>query len=247
MQTLQSIFTLRSATGKQLVLAVLLCFIAGYLDGFGLIVLGTFISFMSGNTTQTGASVGQGKLQAAFPTAIAILFFVIGTIAGTLVMRSGWRQAHRIGYALIGALLAVVFAMQWHTAQFVHPYLAIALLSLGTGMINPAVSRAGAESIGLTFVTGTLNRMGGHLAAAMRREPLANAKFASDSHLARARVDLFIWFSFISGAIVAALGVPRLGHLILLPPTAAMIALALFAKSDPLPAQNSRGAAPRVS
>lgn len=247
MQTTHSILAPRSPSGKQLMLAVLLCFIAGYLDGFGLIVLGTFISFMSGNTTQTGVSLGQGKWQAALPTAIAILFFVIGTIAGTLVMRSGWRQAHRIGYALVGALLAVVFVMQWQSAQFVHPYLAIGLLSVGTGMINPALSRVGAESISLTFVTGTLNRMGGHLASALRREALADAQSPSDSHLARARLDFFIWFSFISGAIAAAVGVPHLGHWILLPPMAVLFALAWFAKSDFLPARGPKGASAKTS
>ena len=32
-------------------LAVFLALVAGYLDGYGLLVLGTYVSFMSGNTT----------------------------------------------------------------------------------------------------------------------------------------------------------------------------------------------------
>jgi uncharacterized membrane protein YoaK (UPF0700 family) len=42
----------------------------------------------------------------------------------------------------------------------------IAMLSLVMGMMNPALSKVGAESVSLTFVTGTLSRIGGHLAAA---------------------------------------------------------------------------------
>ena len=43
-----------SQTRVQLALAILLALIAGYLDGYGLLVLGTYVSFMSGNTTITG-------------------------------------------------------------------------------------------------------------------------------------------------------------------------------------------------
>jgi uncharacterized membrane protein YoaK (UPF0700 family) len=32
--------------------------------------------------------------------------------------------------------------------------------SLAMGMLNPALSKVGAESVSLTFVTGTLNRVG---------------------------------------------------------------------------------------
>jgi hypothetical protein len=45
-------------------------------------------------------------------------------------------------------------------------YFTIALLSLSMGMTNPALAKIGAESVSLTFVTGTLNRIGGHLASA---------------------------------------------------------------------------------
>jgi uncharacterized membrane protein YoaK (UPF0700 family) len=34
--------------------AVFLALVVGYLDGYGLLVLGTYVSFMSGNTTLTG-------------------------------------------------------------------------------------------------------------------------------------------------------------------------------------------------
>jgi len=40
--------------------AVLLALLAGYLDGYGLLVLGTYVSFMSGNTTFAGLKSGQG-------------------------------------------------------------------------------------------------------------------------------------------------------------------------------------------
>jgi hypothetical protein len=41
----------------QWAVAIFLALIAGYLDGYGLLVLGTSVSFMSGNTTTTGLKI----------------------------------------------------------------------------------------------------------------------------------------------------------------------------------------------
>ena len=66
-------------------LAVFLALVAGYLDGYGLLVLGTYVSFMSGNTTLAGLKSGQGNFQAALPSAIAVLSFVTGSFLGNLL------------------------------------------------------------------------------------------------------------------------------------------------------------------
>src|ERR1700740_2910934 len=54
---------IRTALASCVVLAV------GYLDGYGLLVLGTYVSFMSGNSTMTGVSAGQGNWAAALTPA----------------------------------------------------------------------------------------------------------------------------------------------------------------------------------
>jgi Protein of unknown function (DUF1275) len=43
--------------------AVFLALVAGYLDGYGLLFLGTYVSFMSGNTTFAGL---KGRLRRYF-------------------------------------------------------------------------------------------------------------------------------------------------------------------------------------
>ena len=42
-------------------LAVSLAMIAGFLDAYGMITYHTYLSFMSGNTTQAGYELGQAK------------------------------------------------------------------------------------------------------------------------------------------------------------------------------------------
>ena len=57
-------------------MAISLALIAGYIDAYGFIQFGTFVSFMSGNTTEAGSNVGTGLASAAFPSFIAIVSFV---------------------------------------------------------------------------------------------------------------------------------------------------------------------------
>ena len=43
--------------------AIFLAMVAGYLDGYGLLFLKTYVSFMSGNTTSTGVMSGSGDFR----------------------------------------------------------------------------------------------------------------------------------------------------------------------------------------
>jgi len=208
--------------------AVFLALIAGYLDGYGLHFLGTYVSFMSGNTTFAGLKSGQGNFQAALPSAIAIGFFVTGSFLGNLLTQSKWRYSHRLTFGAIAGLLATVAGVERHglwnaTAE-------IALLSLAMGVMNPALSKVGAESVSLTFVTGTLSRIGGHLAAAAGRKPLPDEQGAKDSHLARARIDVGLWLGFLVGAGLSGMVGSHFRMWALLPPCVVMIALGLFSE-----------------
>jgi len=207
---------------------VFLALIAGYLDGYGLLVLGTYVSFMSGNTTITGLRSGQANFHAALPSAIAVLSFVTGSSLGNLFTQSRLRHSHRLIFGLIAGLLAIVAGLEWHGPRNVPTE--IALLALAMGMMNPALSKVGAESVSLTFVTGTLSRIGGHLAAAAGRKPLPDGRGPGDSHLARARIDASIWSGFLVGTGLSGMAGSHFRMWALLPPCVVMIALGLFSE-----------------
>jgi uncharacterized membrane protein YoaK (UPF0700 family) len=215
----------------QWALAILLALIAGYLDGYGLLFLGVYVSFMSGNTTVAGLRSGQDNFHAALPCAIAVLSFVTGSFLGNLLSQSRLRYSHRLMFGLIAGVLATVAVLErrgpWNATAD------IALLSLAMGMMNPALSRVGVEPVSLTFVTGTLNRIGGHLAAAAGRKPIPERQGPGDSHLARARIDASVWSGFLVGAALSGMAVSHYRTWALLPPHFVMIALGLFSESDP--------------
>src|SRR5438093_4619399 len=97
---------LSAETRAQWTAGIVLALIAGYLDGYGLLRLGVFVSFMSGNTTTTGLRSGQGSLHAALPSAIAIAFFFAGSFFGSLLTQSRLRYSHRLIFGLVASLLA---------------------------------------------------------------------------------------------------------------------------------------------
>src|SRR5271170_4633642 len=84
-------------------LAAALATIAGFIDAYGIITYGVFVSFMSGNTTQTGYQTAEGEFGPASASALAILFFFIGTFAGGLFAGPAGRAMRRLVFAFVAA------------------------------------------------------------------------------------------------------------------------------------------------
>lgn len=206
-------------------LPVLLALIAGYLDGYGLRFLGAYVSFMSGNTTNTGMYSGERAFHAAAPSAVAIALFVAGSVVGNLLVHSRLRQSHRWVFGLIAGLLAAAAVLE--QGGIAIAILEIAIISLAMGMMNPAVSKIGSEPVSLTFVTGTLNRMGGHLAAALSPQSMGSTESRS-SRLFRAGIDASMWSGFLMGAILSGLLAASWKAWALWPPCVAIASLVAF-------------------
>ena len=219
-------------------MAICLALIAGYVDGYGLHYYGTYVSFMSGNTTQTGSMTGQGKLLSALPGAVAILFFVTGSFAGTWLSHSRVRHARQTLLGVVSALLAAIAMGALFGLRSVRSEVWIATLSLAMGLMNTTLSQIGAEPVNLTFVTGTLNKMGRHLALAVKRAPMPDPQGPSDTHLRRAGLMATVWAGFLTGAILSGVATSFLGAWVLLPPSLILLTLAFgwvpFARAFPI-------------
>ena len=218
-------------------LAAGLAMIAGYVDAYGYITFKTFLSFMSGNTTRAGYTTAHGHLAAAMPSLLAIVSFVIGAFTGTLLTHAGTHQSRRLRFGVVAALLAVTIGLTqlgWSGSA-----VGIATLSLAMGIMNTALSRVGAQSVSLTFVTGTLSRMGTHLALAVTRAPLQDAQGAWDTHGRRAFLLLGVWAGFLTGALLGGAATSRFGVWVLLLPLLILLALAVFSRAQSANADSS--------
>ena len=207
-------------------LAVSLALIAGYVDGYGIVALGVYVSFMSGNTTQTGAQTGQGHFAAALPSAQAIVFFVIGNFAGALLTHSGLRRSRPALLGAVAALLAVILGVT--SLVSLNAEVAIAVITLAMGMMNATLSQVGGQAVSLTFVTGDLVRIARHLAIALMRAPVQGARGSWDTHLYRALIVTRVWGGFLTGALLSGAATPRFGVWVLLLPALILLVLAVY-------------------
>jgi uncharacterized membrane protein YoaK (UPF0700 family) len=207
-----------------------LALIAGYVDAYAILALGTFVSFMSGNTTRVGIASGQWKLAAVASNAVAIACFVLGAFTGIWLSHAPWRRARQLLFAIVAALLGIVIAARGFDS--LPSDAAIAILSVAMGMMNTTVTHVGPERVSLTYVTGTLSRIGRHLALAARRSPLPDRHGPSDSHVLRAGLLACVWAGFFVGAVLAAVASAHLGIAALLAPFAALAALAVWSGGD---------------
>ena len=219
-------------------LAAALAMIAGSLDAYGMITYRTYLSFMSGNTTQAGYELGQAKFgPALYSVLLAIVFFVSGSFAGALLAQSSVRRIRRLVFGGIAISLALIIGLA--RIGFSPGWLSIAVISFAMGGMNTSLSRVGDKSVSLTFVTGTLTRIGIQLALAVRRAPVPDSKGAWDTRVRRALQLAAIWAGFLSGALLSGAATPRFGVWALSFPMLALSALAAFDSSSS--AQSQRG------
>jgi len=176
---------------RNLLLACALSGLAGYIDGIGFIHLGgLFVSFMSGNSTRLGVMAAELNWPKALEAIELIALFVVGAGLGTLIGRG--RGVHRQWLLLLAE--AVLLGAGALAYGFGAPSLTVTALVLAMGLENAVFqAEAGAPGIGLTYMTGTLVRVGQLLAVALTGGPrwawLPN---------------LFLWAALVVGAVIGA-------------------------------------------
>jgi len=150
-----------SDSNSQRLSALVRALISGYVDSYALLNFGVYASFMTGNTTTGGLHAGQANLAAAGHSLLPIPFFLLGILAGSLVVRLDHHHALRRISLLVAAMLAVAAAR----AYFAWPgWLGIMLLSSAMGLLNTSVTQVGGQAVSLGFMTGDLNNLAQHLA-----------------------------------------------------------------------------------
>jgi uncharacterized membrane protein YoaK (UPF0700 family) len=167
----------------------------------------------------------------ALAPALAIPSFVAGSFAGTWITTYRKRYSHRLLFLANAILLCVILIL---ASQESLKMVNIAVLSIATGLLNPALSRVGSEPISLTFVTGTLSRLGRHLALAARGVPLPDAEGSWDGQFHRACLDVYIWAGFLIGAVLSGMLMTVARQFVLAIPIAVMVGLGIFSRAvDP--------------
>ena len=82
---------------RALILGLALLGIAGFVDAAGFLALGLFPSFRSGDTTQLGIALAQGRQASALLLGGMVAIFVAGAFLGRLLSLHGSRRSTTLG------------------------------------------------------------------------------------------------------------------------------------------------------
>jgi len=170
--------------------ACLLAALAGFVDAIGFIRTGGFfVSFMSGNSTRLGVGIADALRDWMIAGGI-ILAFLAGVIGGSLL---GAAASHRRPAAVLAAI-ALFLAAAGFLDGLGLAAAAIALLAAAMGAENAVFERGGEVRIGLTYMTGSLVRVGAGIASAL----LGRGGNGWGGYL-------LLWLGFVAGAVAGAL------------------------------------------
>ena len=150
---------------SEILLAAVLSSAAGFVDAVGFIHLGGyFVSFMSGNSTRGGTALAQGNWL-GFTLAFGLVAaFLIGVVSVSILRRMvPSRKRMAVLLYVSAALVCAVVLFDLGLGGWLAP----AIMALAMGAENVIFERDGEVSIGLTYMTGTLVKMGQHLATAL--------------------------------------------------------------------------------
>lgn len=198
---------------RQRSFAVCLSALAGFVDAIGFIATGGFfVSFMSGNSTRLAVGVAQHHAAALLALQL-IATFVGGVAIGSMIGRMAGRYRH----PLILAWMALLLALAGTAGQLGAVWAAASLMALAMGAENTVFEEDGEVRLGLTYMTGTLVKLGQRLAAAV----LGGPRWAWLPHF-------YLWVGLVGGAITGAATFPLLGFGGLWIASAVLVGLAVF-------------------
>lgn len=228
-----------------LTLAVALPAIAGAVNAAGFMVVGAYLSHVTGNLARIGDEVALGNYSSALGFAIVIAAFLAGALLATLQIEVSKRlnRPHYIaamltegcllgGFSVISALTAP----EWHLNNL--PLMC--MLSAAMGLQNAMITRLSGAVVRTTHMTGIVTDIGieSVRVAFLARDNAKDASLVSrslavlgapfNSEARRLRLHIYILSSFILGAVVGPFVYLHIGYWGAIGPTLVLFGLALL-------------------
>jgi Predicted membrane protein len=200
-----------------LVFAGMLSAVAGYIDAAGYLHFSSlFLSFMSGNSATVGIDVGLGRWAAAAVPSLAILAFLAGSSLGALVEALAGPRRVTVLLAIEAGLIGLALGWSRPGEASIAAWFPIAV---AMGAHNATLRHVDSHAIGLTYVTGTLAKLGQSVVDA----------FLGRTGRSEWILYALMWFGLAFGAVGGAAACRALGYQpALLSAAAALALLSLF-------------------
>src|ERR1700691_2775690 len=124
---------------------------------------GYFVTFMTGNAQRAVLGYFRGDVVLSITAGVLLLCFVAGVVVASMCRRRFW-SGHAHGpivlttFSLVGATLLDVMDEGWAESSL--DFAPIMLVVFGVGSLNTSFVKDGEVSVPLSYVTGTLVKMG---------------------------------------------------------------------------------------
>ena len=155
---------LRETFDSEARLAYLLAVLAGVLGATAFThSAGYFVTFMTGNAQRAVLGFFRDDVLLSITAGLLLLSFVAGVVVASVCRRHFW-LAHPHGptmlatFSLLAATFVDVIDEGWQENQLDFP--PIMLVAFGIGALNTSFVKDGEVSVPLSYVTGTLVKMG---------------------------------------------------------------------------------------
>jgi len=124
---------------------------------------GYFVTFMTGNAQRAVLGYFRGDVVLSISAGLLLLCFVAGVVIASVCRRHFW-VAHPHGptvlttFSLVAATVVDLIDEGWEEANL--DFAPIMLVAFGIGALNTSFVKDGEVSVPLSYVTGTLVKMG---------------------------------------------------------------------------------------
>ena len=233
--------------GIDLLLGMILAFVAGAINAGGFLAIGQYTSHMTGIVSAIADHLVLGSFAIAGAGLVALLAFMAGAACSAVLINWGRRNARAKQYAYpiaLEATLLLAFGVLGSASRGAPGFMVLAapLLCFIMGLQNATITKVSGARMRTTHLTGMLTDIGielGKMAYWNRDRSRPDAqKVGADRQ--KLGILLKVVGMFFLGAIVGALGFTIFGYLAVVPVAAVLLALSMPQLVRPESGRNRR-------
>lgn len=219
----------QSLAGKQMrieeYLVLIIVFTAGFVDVIAYLNWKTYVSLMSGNTTQLGIYINKDSTTNVMLLSVtALVVFVLGICIGTIY--SIWRKEKaRTSSLLIVAGIYALYVVLINTIT-IPPIISISFFGFGIGFLNTVIVSEGPIKLNSVFITGALVNVATSFATFVTSKDKAERKDAVENVFRF----FFIWMGFLLGTFAGSSVFDDFGSYIMLVPVGLVLICAFIVR-----------------
>lgn len=230
-----------------LLLSMVLAFVAGAINAGGFLVIGQYTSHMTGIVSAIADHLVLGSFAVAGAGLAALLSFMAGAACSAVLINWGRRNARLRQYAyplVLEAALLLVFAVLGSASHGTPGFLVLAapLVCFIMGLQNATITKVSGARMRTTHLTGMVTDIGIELGkmAYWNRDRSRPEALTVRADRQKLGILLKVVGMFFLGAVAGALGFTILGYLAAVPLAAVLLVLSMPQLVRPASGRNSR-------